>query len=135
MVRLHYLIEKGVSCNRMAVLLIIIPQLISVAYITLSERKLMGVMQRRLGPNRVGIMGILQPISDGVKLLLKETVFINGSNKIIFIISPMITLILSLLIYIVIPYNKGVFLIEMEYSIIYILLISSLSILTIIFSG
>lgn len=119
----------------MEIIVIIIPQLISIAYMTLGERKIMGSMQRRKGPERVGTIGILQPISDGVKLIIKETILISESNKIIFMVTPTITLILSMIMYVVIPYNKGVVIIEMKSSIIYILLISSLGIIGIILAG
>ena len=119
----------------MKIIIILIPQLISIAYMTLGERKIMGSMQRRKGPDKVGIIGILQPISDGVKLIIKETIIISESNKIIFIMSPVITFILSILIYVGIPYNKGIILIEIENSILYIILISSLGIISIILAG
>jgi len=79
------------------ILLIIIPLLISVAYFTLAERKIMGSIQRRKGPNVVGIFGLLQPLSDGLKLFVKETIIPSNANTIIFLISPMITFTLSLL--------------------------------------
>ena len=119
----------------MDIIIIIIPQLISIAFMTLGERKIMGSMQRRKGPERVGVIGILQPISDGVKLMIKETIIISESNKIIFILAPTMTLILSILTYVVITYNKGIILIEMKSSILYVLLISSLGIIGIILAG
>jgi NADH-quinone oxidoreductase subunit H len=71
------------------ILIIIICLLISVAYFTLAERKILGAAQRRRGPNVIGVFGLLQPLSDGFKLLVKETVLPSGSNKLLFIISPM----------------------------------------------
>jgi len=68
------------------ILIIVVPLLISVAYFTLAERKILGAIQRRRGPNVVGVYGLLQPLSDGFKLLVKETVLPSNSNKFIFII-------------------------------------------------
>lgn len=79
------------------ILIIIVPLLISVAYFTLAERKILGAIQRRRGPNVVGIYGLLQPLSDGFKLLVKETVLPSSADKFLFIVSPMLTFILSLI--------------------------------------
>ena len=118
------------------VLELIVAVLIGVAYITLSERKVMGGMQRRRGPNKVGMYGILQPIVDGVKLFVKEIIIPQQSNKINYMIGPMITLMLSLIIWIPLPINslRGV-LNENPYSIIYILAISSISVFILLYTG
>jgi NADH:ubiquinone oxidoreductase subunit H len=78
-------------------LIIVLPVLISVAYLTLAERKIMGGMQQRLGPNVVGFYGLLQPLADGLKLLLKESVIPTNSNTFSFIFAPILTFFLSLL--------------------------------------
>lgn len=114
---------------------IIILILIGVAYITLGERKVLGGMQRRKGPNIVGIYGILQPIADGVKLVLKEEIIPQQTKGWGFIIGPIITLTLGLIIWIPIPYNIKGMITENEYSILYILVISSLSVYILLFSG
>ena len=88
------------------ILIIVVPLLISVAYFTLAERKILGAIQRRRGPNVVGVYGLLQPLSDGFKLLVKETVLPSNSNKFIFIISPIITFVISLMGWAIIPYDK-----------------------------
>ena len=79
------------------ILIIIIPLLIAVAYFTLAERKILGAMQRRRGPNVIGAFGLLQPLADGFKLLVKETVIPGGADKTIFILSPMLTFVISLM--------------------------------------
>ena len=79
------------------ILFIIIPLLISVAYFTIAERKIMGIIQRRKGPNVIGFLGLLQPLADGLKLFVKETIFPSNSNIIVFLIAPMLTFILSLI--------------------------------------
>lgn len=79
------------------ILSLIIPLLVSIAYLTLAERKLMGSMQRRLGPNKVGILGLLQPFADGLKLVIKETIIVSQANKIIFFLAPYITLVFGFL--------------------------------------
>ena len=77
-------------------LAIVLPVLISVAYLTLAERKIMGGMQQRIGPNVVGFHGLLQPLADGLKLLLKESVIPTNSNTFSFIFAPILTFFLSL---------------------------------------
>ncbi|PJF20196.1 NADH dehydrogenase subunit 1 (mitochondrion) [Paramicrosporidium saccamoebae] len=118
------------------ILELIIGVLIGVAYLTLGERKVMGAMQRRKGPNIVGPLGILQPIIDGVKLLIKEILIPQQSNKINYILGPTITLILSLIIWIPIPIGgiQG-FYKENNYSIIYILAVSSISAFILLYTG
>jgi NADH-quinone oxidoreductase subunit H len=117
------------------ILCIIIPLLISVAYFTLVERKVLGAIQRRRGPNVIGTYGLLQPLADGFKFLVKETVLPSNSNKIIFIFSPILTFIISLMGWAVIPYMKYSILSDINISIIYIFAISSLGVYGIILSG
>jgi NADH-quinone oxidoreductase subunit H len=88
------------------ILLIIVPLLIAVAYFTLAERKILGAIQRRMGPNVVGVYGLLQPLSDGFKLLMKETVLPSSANQLIFIISPVLTFTISLMGWAIIPFDK-----------------------------
>jgi len=117
------------------ILIIIIPLLISVAYFTLAERKILGAIQRRKGPNVVGTFGLLQPLSDGLKLMVKETIIPSNSNKFIFVISPIITFVISLIGWSVIPYDKYSILADINLGILFLLAISSLGVYGIIMSG
>lgn len=117
------------------VLLLIIPVLLIVAFVTVTERKTMASMQRRLGPNIVGHYGLLQAFADALKLLLKEYVSPTQSNFTLFFLGPIITLIFSLLGYAVIPYGPGVTLLEFNLGILYILAVSSLSTYGILLAG
>lgn len=96
-------------------LLLIVPALLSVAFVTIAERKTMASMQRRLGPNAVGYYGLLQAFADALKLLLKEYVAPTQANIILFFIGPMITLIFSLLGYLVVPFDSGIFVSDYSY--------------------
>jgi len=117
------------------ILIIIIPLLISVAYFTLAERKILGAIQRRRGPNVVGVYGLLQPLADGFKLLVKETVLPSNANKFIFILSPIITFVISLMGWAIIPYDKYSVLSDINIGVLYLFAVSSLGVYGIIMSG
>jgi NADH-quinone oxidoreductase subunit H len=117
------------------ILIIVVPLLISVAYFTLAERKILGAIQRRRGPNVIGVYGLLQPLSDGFKLFVKESILPSNSNKFIFILSPIITFFISLMGWAVIPFDKYAVLSEINLGILYILAVSSLGVYGIILSG
>ncbi len=121
--------------NLIQVLEVIIIVLIGVAYITLAERKVMGSMQRRVGPNIVGYFGILQPIIDGVKLVIKEIIIPQQSNKFYYLIGPIIILTLCLIIWVPFPFLLGVQIEENNNGVLYILAISSLSVYILLYSG
>lgn len=109
--------------------------LLSVAFFTLVERQMLGSMQRRQGPNVVGFYGIFQAISDGVKLLLKESVFPLNADMLIFFFAPVFAFTLALCMWTVIPFNYGFFLTDFDFGILYIFTISALSVHSIIMAG
>ena len=117
------------------VLSITVPVLLTVAFITIAERKTMASMQRRLGPNIVGYYGLLQAFADALKLLLKEYVSPSQANIILFFIGPIITLIFALLGYGVIPYAPGLAISDLNLGILYLLAVSSLSTYGILLAG
>ena len=117
------------------VLLVVIPVLLTVAFITIAERKTMASMQRRLGPNVVGYYGLLQAFADALKLLLKEYISPTQANLILFFSGPIITLIFSLLGYAVIPYGPGLAISDFNLGILYMLAVSSLSTYGILLAG
>ena len=118
-----------------AIVAILVPLLFSVAYLTYAERKVIGAMQMRKGPNVVGPFGLLQPIADGLKLLAKETIIPSGANKLIFLIAPMLTFTLSLIAWAVIPFGAGLVLADINVGILYLFAISSLGVYGIIMAG
>jgi NADH-quinone oxidoreductase subunit H len=117
------------------ILSIVIPLLLAVAYFTLAERKIMGSIQRRRGPNVIGFMGLLQPLADGLKLFSKETILPSNANITIFILAPLITFILSLMGWAVIPFNEGAVLSDINIGILYLFAVSSLEVYGVICSG
>nr|YP_009229328.1 NADH dehydrogenase subunit 1 [Verticillium nonalfalfae]ALT31476.1 NADH dehydrogenase subunit 1 [Verticillium nonalfalfae] len=117
------------------VILLILPALLAVAFVTVAERKTMASMQRRLGPNAVGYYGLLQAFADALKLILKEYVAPTQANTILFFLGPVITLVFALLGYAVIPYGPGLVLNDMELGILYMLAVSSLGTYGILLAG
>nr|YP_009446458.1 NADH dehydrogenase subunit 1 [Ancoracysta twista]ATY40946.1 NADH dehydrogenase subunit 1 [Ancoracysta twista] len=117
------------------ILALVVPLLVAIAYFTLAERKVLSSIQLRRGPNVVGIYGLLQPLADGVKLLLKETILPSNANTVLFLLAPVITFLLSLIGWAVIPFGKGLVLTDLNVGILYIFAVSSLGVYGIIISG
>ena len=116
-------------------LAIVLPVLISVAYLTLAERKIMGGMQQRVGPNVVGFFGLLQPLADGLKLLLKESVIPTNSNTFGFVFAPILTFFLSLVGWSIIPFSSCGFFANIDLSLMFVFAVSGLTVYGIILSG
>lgn len=114
---------------------IVLPVLIAVAYLTYVERKVIGAMQLRRGPNVVGPFGLLQPLADGLKLFLKETIVPSGANPVVFLLAPMVTFILALIAWAVIPFDQGMVLADINIGILYLFAISSLGVYGILMAG
>lgn len=117
------------------VLSIIIPVLIAVAFFTVAERKIMGAIQRRRGPNVVGFLGLLQALADGLKLFVKETTLPSNSNLIVFIIAPMLSFVLSLVSWAIIPFSNKIVAADINLGILYLFSISSLNVYGILLAG
>lgn len=117
------------------ILVLILPLLICVAYMTLVERKVIAGIQRRKGPNVVGFWGLLQPFADALKLMVKETILPSSANRLVFLSAPIITLMLSLMGWAVIPFNWNVVFSDINIGVLYLFAVSSLGVYGIIISG
>ncbi|MCR9254903.1 MAG: NADH-quinone oxidoreductase subunit NuoH [Alphaproteobacteria bacterium] len=114
---------------------VMIPILLGVAYLTYAERKVIGAIQLRQGPMTVGPFGLLQPIADALKLLTKETILPAGSNRIVFLMAPMLTFILAIIAWAVIPFDEGWVISDINVGILYLFAISSLGVYGVIMAG
>ena len=127
------LLTVALLCAQIVALIVVL--LLAVAYTTWAERKVIGAMQLRQGPMTVGPWGLLQPIADGAKLFLKETVVPTGANKIVFLLAPMVTFVLSLVAWAVIPLGDGIVIADINVGVLYLFAISSLGVYGIIMAG
>lgn len=117
------------------IIVILVSLLISIAYLTLAERKVLGYMQARKGPNVVGAYGLLQPLADGLKLFIKEIIIPNHANMFIYIVAPILSLTLAFIAWGVIPYGPGVVLSDLGIGVLYLFVVSSISVYAVLMSG
>ncbi len=117
------------------IILLVVPLLLGVAYLTYAERKVIGAMHLRRGPNVVGPYGLLQPMADGMKLFFKETIIPSGANRGVFLIAPMLTFVLALVAWAVIPVGDGLVIANINVGILYLFAISSLGVYGILMAG
>ncbi len=117
------------------IMIIVIPLMLSVAYLTYAERKIIGWMQVRIGPNRVGYQGLLQPIADAVKLLMKEIIIPSGANKGLFILGPILAIAPALAAWAVIPFTENWVLANIDAGLLYVMAITSMGVYGVIVAG
>ncbi len=116
-------------------LAMLVPVLVSVAYLTLAERKIMAAMQMRQGPNVVGPFGLLQPFADALKMLMKETIVPTGASRVLFLVAPLLTMTLAMIAWAVIPVNDGWAIADINVGVLYLFAISSLGVYGIVIAG
>jgi NADH-ubiquinone oxidoreductase chain 1 len=121
--------------NILEILIVLVPVLMTVAFVTIAERKIMASMQRRCGPNAVGVWGLMQPFADALKLLVKEIVIPRQSNTILFVIGPCITLIFAFIGWAIIPFGEGLAIFDYELGVFFALAVSSIGSYGILISG
>jgi NADH-quinone oxidoreductase subunit H len=117
------------------ILALVVPLMLGVAYLTYAERKVIGWMQVRIGPNRVGFQGLLQPIADGLKLLMKEIIIPSGANKGLFILGPILAIAPALAAWAVIPFADGLVLADINAGLLYVMAITSMGVYGVIIAG
>lgn len=117
------------------IIIVIVPLLLAVAYLTFAERKVIGYIQARIGPNRVGFLGLLQPIADAVKLFLKEPIYPDRANPVLFLLAPILSMAPALAVWAVIPFDKGWVIANINAGILYVLAMTSLGVYGILIAG
>jgi len=117
------------------IIAIAIPLILGVAYMTFAERKIIGYMQVRIGPNRVGPLGLLQPFADVFKLVFKEVIIPTGANKFLFLLGPMMVLMPAMAAWAVIPFSPGVVLADVNAGLLYVIAITSMGVYGVIIAG
>jgi NADH-quinone oxidoreductase subunit H len=117
------------------IIAIVAPLMLCVAYLTFAERKIIGYMQVRLGPNRVGPKGWLQPIADAIKLLTKEIIVPSGASKALFVLAPVLTIMPALIAWAVVPFDAGLVLADVNAGLLYVMAVTSMGVYGIIIAG
>jgi NADH-quinone oxidoreductase subunit H len=117
------------------IMVLVVPLMLGVAYLTYAERKIIGWMQVRIGPNRVGFQGLLQPIADAVKLLMKEIIIPSGANKGLFILGPILAIAPALAAWAVIPFTDTLVLADINAGLLYVMAITSMGVYGVIIAG
>ncbi len=126
---------KTIGWILVKIVAIIVPVILTIVYLMYFERKVIGFMQARVGPNRVGYRGLLQPWADGIKLLFKEVLVPSSSNKYLFIVAPMITMAAAMAAWAVVPFGTGLVLANINAGVLYILAVMSLGVYGVIIAG
>jgi len=119
---------QTVAWTLIKILALVVPLMLGVAYLTYAERKVIGWMQVRIGPNRVGFQGLLQPIADAVKLLMKEIIIPSGANKGLFILGPILAIAPALAAWAVIPFTDTLVLANINAGLLYVMAITSMGV-------
>lgn len=119
-------------CNFLGMLISV---LVGVAYFTLAERKIIAAIQRRIGPNCIGYWGLFQPLADGIKLIIKQTIVPNKAHRFLFLFAPVYSLTLAISAWVVIPYSDGHVIVDIDLGVLYLLAISTLSVYGLIIAG
>lgn len=132
-INLELMMSLGWLLLKIAVIVLVV--ILGVAYLMYAERKVIGYMQSRVGPNRVGWWGLLQPIADGIKLFLKEILIPSAANKYLFIVAPMITMAAAIAAWAVVPFDTGMVIANINAGVLYILAITSLGVYGVIIAG
>ena len=126
---------QSVVWTLIKIMAIVVPLMLGVAYLTYAERKIIGWMQVRIGPNRVGFQGLLQPIADGLKLLMKEIIIPSGANKGLFILGPILVIAPALAAWAVIPFTDTLVLANINAGLLYVMAITSMGVYGVIVAG
>jgi len=126
---------QTVAWTLIKILALIIPLMLGVAYLTYAERKIIGWMQVRIGPNRVGYLGLLQPIADGLKLLMKEIIIPSGASRGLFVLGPILAIAPALAAWAVIPFSDGLVLADINAGLLYVMAITSMGVYGVIIAG
>ncbi len=126
---------QTVAWTLIKILALVIPLMLGVAYLTYAERKIIGWMQVRIGPNRVGYLGLLQPIADGLKLLMKEIIIPSGASRGLFVLGPILAIAPALAAWAVIPFSDGLVLADINAGLLYVMAITSMGVYGVIIAG